>query len=101
MWTCLQGEIVETIQQRNIQSLATDIFKVKRDRSNVIRCNILKTRTLTDNLGSQKDFVRDCVNTRRYGQNLLSYFVPTILDKIPSEMKNTNALQKFKIELRK
>ena len=67
----------------------------------MIRYKILKTRTLTDNLGSQTNFVRDCVNTRRYGQNLLNYFAPTILDKIPSEIKNINALQTFKIEFRK
>ena len=67
----------------------------------MIRYNILKPRTLTDNLGSQTNFVRDCVNARRYDQSLLSYFAPTILDKIPSEMKNINTLQKLKIEFRK
>ena len=39
-----------TIHQRNIQSLAIELFKVKRNHSNVIMCNILKTRTLTYNL---------------------------------------------------
>ena len=39
-----------TIDQRNIQSLAIELFKVKRNYSNVIMCNILKTRTLTYNL---------------------------------------------------
>ena len=60
-----------TIHQRNIQSLAIELFKVKRNLSNGIRCNILKTRTLTYNLRSQTDFMRDCVNTRRYGLNSL------------------------------
>ena len=55
-----------TIHQRNIQSLAIELFKVKRNLSNVIMCNIFKTRTLTYNLRSQTDIVRDCVNTRRY-----------------------------------
>ena len=60
-----------TIHQRNIQSLAIELFNVKRNLSNVIVCNILKTRTLTYNLRSQTDFMRDCVNTRRYGLNSL------------------------------
>ena len=51
-------------------------------------CNILKTKTLTYNLRSQTDFVRDCVNTRRYGLNLLSYFAPKVWDMIPLEIKN-------------
>ena len=60
-----------TIHQRNIQSLAIELFNVKRNLSNVIVCNILKTRTLTYNLRSQTDFMRDCVNTRHYGLNSL------------------------------
>ena len=56
----------KSIRQRNIQSLAIELFKVKRNLSNVIMCNIFKTRTLTYNLRSQTDIVRDCVNTRRY-----------------------------------
>ena len=60
-----------TIHQRNVQYLAIELFKVKRNLSNVIMCNVLKTRTLTYNLRSQTDFMRDCVNTRRYGLNSL------------------------------
>ena len=64
-------------------------------------CNILKTRDLTYNFRSQTDFVRDCVNTRRYGLNSLSYFAPKIWHMIPLEIKNINSLQKFKTEIRK
>ena len=46
----------------------------QRKISNAILCNILKARTLTHNLRSQTDFVRDCVNTRRYGSNSLKDF---------------------------
>ena len=90
-----------TIHQRNIQSLAIELFKVKQNLSNVIMCNILKTRTLTYNLRSQTDFVRDCVNTRRYGLNSLSHFARKIWDMIPLEIKNINSLQKCKTEIRK
>ena len=65
-----------TIHQRNIQFLAIELFKVKQNLSNVIMCNILKTITLTYNLLSHTDFVRDCVNTRHYGRNSLSYVAP-------------------------
>ena len=90
-----------TILQRNIQSLAIELFKVKRNISNVIMCNIFKKRTLTYNLRSQTDFVRDCVNTLRCGLNSLSYFTPKVWDMIPLEIKNINSLQKFKTEIRK
>ena len=62
--------------------------------------NFLKTRRLTYNLRSQTDFVRDCVNTRRYGLNSLSYFAPKVWDMILSEIKKINSLQKFKTEIK-
>ena len=74
-----------SIHQRNIQSLAIELFKVKQNLSNVIMCNILKTRTLTNNLRSQTDFVRDCVNTRRHSLNSLNYFATKVWDMIPLE----------------
>ena len=61
----------------------------------------LEKRTLTYNLRSQTDFVIDCVNTRRYALNSLSYFTPKIWDMIPLEIKNINSLQKFQTEIRK
>ena len=67
-----------TIHQRNIQSLTIKLFKVKRNLSNEIICNILKTRTLTYNLQSQTDFMRDCINTRHYGLNSRNYFAPKV-----------------------
>ena len=90
-----------TIHQINIQSLAIELFKVKRNLSNVIMCNIFKKRTPTYNLRSQTDFVRGYVNTRRYGLNSLSYFAPKVWDMIHLEIKNINSLQKFKTEIRK
>ena len=57
-----------TIHQRNIQSLAIELFKVKRNLSNVIMYNIFKKRTQTYNLRSQTDFVRDCVDTTLWSE---------------------------------
>ena len=69
--------------------------------SNVIMCNILKKRTLTYNLRSKAEFVRDCINTRRYGLNSPSHFAPKVWDMIPSAIRNINSLQKFNTEIRK
>ena len=90
-----------TIHQRNIHSLAIELFGGKRNLSNVIMCNVLKTRTLTYNFRSQKDFMRDYVNIRRYGLNSLSYFALRLWNMIFLEIKNISSLQKFKTEIRK
>ena len=47
------------------------------------------------------DFVRDCVNVRRYGLNSLSYFALKVWDMIFLEIKNINSLQKLKTEIKK
>ena len=90
-----------TIHHRNIQPLDIELFKVKRNFSNVIMYNILKTRTLTYNLRSQTDSLRDCVKTRHFGLNSLGYFAPKVRDTILLEIKNINSLLKFKTEIRK
>ena len=90
-----------TIHQWNSQYLAIELIKVKRNLSNVIMCNIVKTRTLTYNLQSQADFVTDSINTRRYGLNSVSYFAPKVWDIILSEIKNINSFKKIKTEIRK
>ena len=63
--------------------------------------NIFFLKILTYNLRSQTDFVRDSVNTGRYGLNSLSCFAPKVWDMIPLEIKNINSLQRFKTEIRK
>ena len=55
------------VHHRNIQSLATVLFKVKQDLSNKIMNDILQTRTLTYNLSLQRDFARSFVNISRFG----------------------------------
>ena len=55
-----------------------------------------------NNLRSQTDFVRDCVNnTRRCGLNSLKYFAPKVWDMVPLEIKNVHFFQKFKAKIRK
>ena len=85
-----------TIHQKNI---AIELFKVKRNLSNVIMCNIFETRTMIYNLRSQTNFVRDCINTQCYGLNSQSYFALKVWDMVPSEINNVNSLQKFKTEI--
>ena len=55
------------IHHRNIQSLATELFKIKNNLSNRIMCDIFETRNLDCNLRSQIDFIRTHVNTSSFG----------------------------------
>ena len=62
-----------TALDRNIQSLAIELFKIKENLSNIIINDILQTRTLPYNLRLQTNFARSFFNTRRFGLNSLRY----------------------------
>ena len=87
-----------TVHHRNIQSLATELFKVKENLSNTIMNDILQTRSLPYNLRSQTDFVRSFVNTSRFGLNPLRYFASKVWNIVPSDIKNASNHHIFKNE---
>ena len=70
-----------TIRQRNIQSLAIDLVKVKGNISKNIMFDIFQTKTINYNLRSQTDLTSYCVNTNKFGLNELRYFASKILSK--------------------
>ena len=49
----IEGDKLFTIQRRKIQSLATELFKVKENFSNNIMYDIFQTRKINCNLRSQ------------------------------------------------
>ena len=64
------------VHNRNIHSLAVELFKVKENFSNTIMSDIFPTRVLNYNLRSEADFFRNTVNTTKFGLSLLRYFAP-------------------------
>ena len=90
-----------TVHHRNIQSLAIELFKIKKNLSNTIMNDILQSRTLTYNLRSQTNFVRSFVNTSRFGQNSPPYFASKAWNIIPLYIKNISYLRIFKNKIRK
>ena len=64
-----------TIYQRNIQSLAIELFKAKGNLSNNIMYDIFQTRKINSILRSQTDFASICVSTKKFGLNSLRYLL--------------------------
>ena len=67
-----------TIHEKNIQSLTIELFKIKGNLSNNIMYDIFQTRKIDYNLRSQTDFASNCVNTNKFGLNLLRYFASKV-----------------------
>ena len=89
-----------TIHQRNIQSLALELFKVKGNLSNNIMYDIFQTRKINYNLRSQTNFDSNCVNTNKFGLNLQRYFASKVWSMVPLEIKNSESVEIFKIKIR-
>ena len=85
-----------TIHHTNFQSLAIELFKVKKNLSNTIMNGVLQFRTLTYNLNSQRDFERSFVNTSRFGLNSLRYFSSEVWNIITSDIRNASNFHIFK-----
>ena len=71
-WVCLRivfvkdllkSDKLSTTYQKTLQPLFIELFKVKRDLSNNIMCDIFSTRKISGNLRSEIDLVRNCINT--------------------------------------
>ena len=85
------------IHHRNIQSLAVELFKVK----DTIMSDIFPTRVLNYNLRSQTDFLRNTVNTTKFGLNSLRHFASKVWSMIPIEIKNSSTVETFKNKISK
>ena len=90
-----------TIHHRNIQSLAIELFKVKQNLPNSILRNIFQTRSVSYNLRSQTDFIRNNANTSRYGLNSMRCFASKLWQMIPLEIKNSVFIESFKVKIKR
>ena len=89
------------IHQRNIQSLAVELFKGKENLSNTIMTDIFPIRVLNNNLISQRDFFRNIVNSTNFGLNSLRYFASKVWSMIPIEIKNSSTAEISKSKISK
>ena len=86
-----------TIHQRNLQTLATEIFKVKNDLSPEIMKDVFELKEPAYNLRSNgNSFLVGNIKTTHYGLQSIRYLAPKIWNLVPDEMKNCGSLYKFK-----
>ena len=87
-----------SIHHRNIQTLATEMFKVKNEKmSPEIICDIFTQRINNHyNLRHINHFETPFVRTVYNGTKSVSYLGPKIWDIVPEEYKTLNSLNSFK-----
>ena len=91
-----------SMHHRNIQALAIEMCKIKKDLSTEILSNILTQRTQNHySLRNASDFQIPFVRTVYHGTERISYLGPKIWDIVPAEIKNAISLNSFKAQIKK
>ena len=84
------------IHRKNLQVLATEIFKAKLNISPEILKELFSFNIRNYNLKSQSTLERIKTNSVHFGSESLSSVAPKIWDLIPDSFKNENSPERFK-----
>ena len=90
-----------TIHTRNLQVLATEMFKVYRNLSPNIVAEIFRARRNNYNLRHSSFFSIPYVKTVYHGSESLSNLGPRIWDLVPSTLKELDDVNSFKTQIKK
>ena len=86
-----------SIHERNVQKLATEIFKVKNSVAPEIMTGIFEMKEPNYHLRSDAShFNRKNVKSTRYGMQSLWHLGPNIWNIVPKNTRESNSLNKFK-----
>ena len=89
-----------TIHHRNLQKLATEMFKVKNGESPEIMKNIFQVIPKKYNLRNNRIWATHNVRTVYHGMESLSFRGPKTWDILPKYLKEATSLKQFKKEIK-
>ena len=81
-----------TVHQKNLQILATDLYKTLNGLSPDIMQDIFETKSNYYNIRNAPGFSSRNIKTVRYGLQTISYMAPKIWDLVPKEIKQVSTL---------
>ena len=90
-----------SIHHRNLQALATEMFKIHRGLSPDILREIFVPKISLYNLRRNNTFERRQVHSVYHGTESLSFLGPKIWDLVPLELKQLESLEVFKLKIKK
>ena len=88
------------IHQRNLQILATEVFKTKNDLNPVIMEGVFKFKNLAYNFRNEETLNRSNVNSVKYGTETITSLSPKIWMILPNDHKNLTSLSTFKAKIK-
>ena len=96
----LRRDNTVTVHQRNLQVLATELYKVKMGLAPQLVKEIFPLSTQAYNLRSTYEFKLENVKTVHYGTESLSFLGPKIWELVPLEIKSSQSLEDFKQKIK-
>ena len=97
----LENDNSVLIYHKNIQVLATEMFKISKNLSPDIVREIFQERSVPYNLRSDNNFASRHVNSVYHGIESLSFLGPKIWEQVPPELKALESLDIFKTQIKK
>ena len=89
-----------TIHHRNLQKLATEMFKVKNNLSPAFMKNVFPDSTNPYNLRNAPEFDSTNIHTVHNGTETISFRGPKTWKLVPQEIKNSKSLREFKNKIK-
>ena len=90
-----------TIHERNLQKLATEMFKVKNNLSPTFMKTIFTLSKNPYNLRTKQIYTSENIRTVSYGSETISHRGPKTWTLIPEEIKNSINLEEFKTKIKR
>ena len=88
------------IHDRNLQFLATEIYKAINNRSSPLISELFKIRDKSYNLRNRNMLVSNNIKTTTYGTNRINHLAPKIWSLVLEEIKYSASLDIFKRKIR-
>ena len=89
-----------TIHERNLQKLATEMYKVKNQLSPILIQNLFSEHVASHDLRNERSWATNNVRTENYGKETFSYRGPKTWELVPSSIRESVSLKIFKSKIK-
>ena len=97
----LDKEGTYTIHEINMQKLLTEMFKAKNKAGPSLLADIFPDSNYNGpTLRKPKDFMKQNIETQKYGERSLNFFGTTLWKQLPEKIRTLNTLEEFKREIK-
>ena len=97
----LDKEGTYTIHEINMHKLLTEMFKAKNKAGPSLLADIFPDSNYNGpTLRKPKDFMKQNIETQKYGERSLNFFGTTLWKQLPEKIRTLNTLEEFKRKIK-